>query len=178
MRKRPPDPWHSFFRDIDKTLDQPVELRCLGGFAIAMLYGLPRPTIDVDYLTVVPLDEIGRLESLAGMGSALHTKHGVYAQHVGIVTVPESYEDRLMPIFPSAYRSLRLLGLDAYDLALSKLERNSARDREDVQFLARTVPLDLTVLENRYRSELRPYLAATEHHDLTMRLWIDMLAGR
>ena len=177
-RKRPPEPWHSFFRDIDKTLVQPVELRCLGGFAIAMLYGLPRPTVDVDYLTAVPLDEAGSLESLAGMGSALHARHGVYVQHVGIVAVPESYEDRLMPIFPSAYRFLRLFGLDGYDLALSKLERNSARDREDVQFLARTVPLDLTVLENRYRSELRPYLAATERHDLTIRLWIDMLVGQ
>jgi hypothetical protein len=97
---------------------------------------------------------------------------------VGFVTVPESYEDRLMPIFPSAYRSLRLFGLDAYDLALSKLERNSARDREDIQFLARTVPLDLTVLGNRYRSELRPYLAAPDRHDLTIRLWIDMLVGQ
>jgi len=27
--------------------------RCIGGFAIAMLYGLPRPTVDVDYLSVV-----------------------------------------------------------------------------------------------------------------------------
>jgi hypothetical protein len=177
-RKRPPEPWHSFFRDIDKTLVQPVELRCIGGFAIAMLYGLPRPTVDVDYLSVVPLDETVNLESLAGLESALYTKHGVYVQHVGVVTVPDSYEDRLMPIFPSAYRSLRLFGLDAYDLALSKLERNSARDREDVKFLARAVPLDLIVLENRYRSELRPYLAAAERHDLTIRLWIEMLSGQ
>ncbi|MBZ5586359.1 MAG: hypothetical protein LAQ30_30065 [Acidobacteriia bacterium] len=143
-----------------------------------MLYGLPRPTVDVDYLSVIPLDETTNLESLAGMGSALPTRHGVYVQHVGIVTVPDSYEDRLTPMFPSAYRRLRLLGLDGYDLALSKLERNSARDREDVKFLARAVPLDLAVLEDRYRSELRPYLAAAERHDLTIRLWIQMLGGR
>ncbi len=176
--KQPPEPWRSFLRDIDKTLARPVELRCIGGFAIAMLYGLPRPTVDVDYLSVVPLDETAHLEALAGKGSALHTKHGVYLQHVGIVTVPDSYEDRLIPIFPSAYRSLRLFGLDAYDLALSKLERNSARDREDVKFLARAAPLERTILEDRYRSELRPYLAAAERHDLTIRLWIDMLSGQ
>jgi hypothetical protein len=115
---------------------------------------------------------------LAGKGSALHAKHGVYVQHVGIVTVPDGYEDRLAPIFPSTYRSLRLFGLDAYDLALSKLERNSARDREDVKFLARAVPFDFVVLEDRYRSELRPYLAAAERHDLTIRLWIEMLSGQ
>ena len=143
-----------------------------------MLYGLPRPTVDVDYLSVAPLDETANLESLAGKGSALQIRHGVYVQHVGIVTVPDSYEDRLIPIFPSTYRFLRLFGLDAYDLALSKLERNSARDREDVRFLARAAPLDPTILEGRYRSELRPYLAATERPDLTIRLWIDMLAGQ
>ena len=60
-------------------------------------------------------------------------------------------------------------------VALSKLERNSARDREDVKFLARAVPFDLAVLEQRYRSELRAYLPTIERHDLTMRLWIEML---
>jgi hypothetical protein len=38
-RDRPPEPSHSFFRDIDKTFDQPIALQCIGGFAIAMLYG-------------------------------------------------------------------------------------------------------------------------------------------
>lgn len=171
----PPEPWHSFFLDIDVAFARPVALQCIGGFAIAMLYGLPRPTVDVDFLSVVPSDEIGRLDELAGMGSALHKKHGVYLQHVGIVTVPENYEDRLIPIFPAAYRKVQLEGLEAHDLALSKLERNSGRDREDVKFLARAVPLNLTVLQDRYRLELRPYLVAAERHDLTVRLWLDML---
>jgi len=35
--------------------------------------------------------------------------------------------------------------------------------------------LDLTTLEARYRSEFRPYLAAADRHDLTVRLWIEML---
>src|ERR1039458_4217966 len=68
--ERPPEPWHSFFLDIDQVLVQPVELQCIGGFAIAMLYGLPRPTVDVDYLSVTPIEANAKLESLAGMGSA------------------------------------------------------------------------------------------------------------
>jgi hypothetical protein len=178
LRERPPEPWHSFFLDLDNVLVQPVELQCIGGFAIAMLHGLPRPTVDVDYLSAVPTGETATVESLAGMGSSLHNRHGVYVQHVGFVTVPDSYEDRLTPMFPSAYQRLRLLGLEAYDLALSKLERNSARDREDVRFLARAAHLDPSVLVDRYRSELRPYLAAAERHDLTIRLWIEMLGGK
>jgi hypothetical protein len=177
-RKLPPEPWHSFFLDIDRALAQRADIRCIGGFAIAILYGLPRPTADVDFVSATPVEETAHLQSLAGLGSALHKKHGVYIQHVGIVTLPEKLEDRLMPIFPSAYRNLHLAGLEAHDLALSKLERNSARDREDVRFLARAVPLDLTVLEDRYRSELRPYLAAADRHDLTLRLWLEMLQER
>jgi hypothetical protein len=113
---------------------------------------------------------------LAGEGSALHKKYDVYMQHVGIVTVPDKYNDRLITMFPTTFHRLLLMGLEAHDLALSKLERNSARDREDVKYLARSAPLDLSVLENRYHSELRPYLANTERHDLTMRLWREMLS--
>ena len=174
---RPPEPWRSFFAEIDQALDQPVALHCIGGFAIAMLYGLPRPTVDVDCLTVIPVDKTAPRQSLAGEGSALHKKHGVYLQHVGIVTVPENCDDRLISMFPTTFRRLQLLGLEAHDLALSKLERNSSRDREDVKFLARAAPLDLAVLESRYQSELRPYLANTARHDLTLRLWLEMLSG-
>jgi hypothetical protein len=117
------------------------------------------------------------LQSLAGEGSVLHEKYGIYLQHVGIVTVPEDYEDRLITMFPRAFRRLVLRGLEAHDLALSKLERNSARDREDVKYLAKAAPLDLSVLESRYRHELRPYLADSDRHDLTIRLWLEMLSG-
>ena len=103
-----------------------------------------------------PVEEIAPLQSLAGEGSALHKKYGVYVQHVGVVTVPENYTDRLTLMFPIAYRRLVFMGLEGHDLALSKLERNSARDREDVKYLACAAPLDLAVLESRYVSELRP----------------------
>jgi hypothetical protein len=175
--KRPPEPWKSLLVDIDAALDRHVVLHCIGGFAIAMLYDLPRPTVDIDYVSVIPVEKTAALQSLASEGSALHKKHGVYLQYVGIAPVPDNYSDRLIPMFPKAFRRLRLLGLEAHDLALSKLERNSARDREDIKFLARVAPLNLSVLESRYYSELRPYLANVERHDLTMHLWLEMLSG-
>ena len=174
--KRPPEPWNSFFLDIDGALDRHVVLNCIGGFAIAMLYELPRPTVGVDCVGALPVEETAPLEWMAGEGSALHRKYGVHLQHIGIVTVPENYTDRLIPMFPTAFRRLALFGLEAHDLALSKLERNASRDREDIKFLAHAAPLDLSVLESRYRSELRPYLANTDRHDLTMRLWMEMLS--
>jgi hypothetical protein len=67
------------------------------------------------------------------------------------------------------------MALDPYDIALSKLERNNQKDRDDVRFLARTVPLDLSLLEERYRTELRWQLGRPDREDLTMQLWIEML---
>jgi hypothetical protein len=72
-----------------------------------------------------------------------------------VAKVPENYEDRLSEIFPRVFKHLRLLGLDPYDLALSKRERNIQRDRDAVKHLAKTVPFDLEVLKRRYQKELR-----------------------
>jgi hypothetical protein len=112
---------------------------------------------------------------LGMQGSALHKKYKIYLDHVGVAHVPENYEDRLTEIFPKAFKHLRLLALDPYDLALSKLERNIQRDRDDVKHLARTVPLDLEVLTERYQRELRWQLGNPEREDLTLRLWIEVI---
>ena len=68
------------------------------------------------------------------------------------------YESRLTEMFPGSFKKIRLLALDAYDIALSKLERNVQRDRDDVKYLARTLPMDLKLLAHRYEEELKPIL--------------------
>ena len=83
LRDRPPEPWNSFLSELDGKLTRPVTLTCIGGFTIAMLYGLPRPTVDIDCLSVTPVADTAVLESLAGKDSELHRKRGVYLQHVG-----------------------------------------------------------------------------------------------
>lgn len=170
-----PEPWRSFLSDIDATLVEDVEVHCLGGFVITVMYDLARPTADMDVIAITPRSEIESLMSLAGQGSDLHRKHKAYLQLVGVATVPESYEERLTEIFPGGFKHLRLFALDPYDLALSKLERNTQRDRDDVKHLARTLPLDLNVLQERYREELRPNLGNPKREDLTLKLWIETI---
>jgi hypothetical protein len=92
-----------------------------------------------------------------------------------VATVPEDYEARLLEMFPGAYMNLRLMALDPYDLALSKLERNSQKDRDDVRFLAKRVPFDLDLLQQRYRTELRWQLGVAKREDLTLELWVEMI---
>ncbi len=41
---------------------------------MAMQYGLPRPTVDIDYIEVVPVYETARLQALAEEGTPLHRK--------------------------------------------------------------------------------------------------------
>jgi hypothetical protein len=171
----PPEPWGSFLQELDAALPQPIELHCLGGFVMTMLYGLARPTADVDYLAIAPLDQLPLVERSAGRGSELHRKYGLYLQRVGVATVPENYADRLSELFPVAFERLRLLGLDPYDLALSKIERNTQRDRDDVRYLARRIPLHPDMLVQRYKEELRPNLLNPEREDLTLKLWIEAI---
>lgn len=92
----------------------------------------------------------------------------------GIATPPEDYEERLVPLYAGAWKHLRLFALEAHDVALSKLERNSERDRYDVQQLATAGYLNSKTLRERYYKELRPnFLAHETRHDLTLKLWLE-----
>jgi len=147
----------------------------LGGFAMTVLYGLERPTSDVDVLPIGSNPAFESLIDVAGEESKLHKKYKVYLQVVGVAPVADGYEERLMEIAPGTFRHLRLLALDPYDLALAKLERNTQRDRDDVRHLGRTVPFDLNMLKTRYEKELRPFFGNPEREDLTMALWVEAI---
>lgn len=145
----------------------------LRGFVVTQLYGVARSTSDVDFLCVVPNVQ-GFLTDIAGKGSALHRKHKLYLDAVTVATPPEDYEHRLVPMFARSWTHLRLHALEAHDIAVSKLERNYERDRNDVQQLARAGHLNRETLRDRYYKELRPNLLAHEaRHDLTLELWVE-----
>jgi hypothetical protein len=175
----PPEPWRSFLHDLDTRLKAAVALRCLGGFVVTQQYGIGRGTSDIDFLSISAMSAEDNVEVLAGLGSDLYKKYRVYLQYVGIATPPCDYAERLQRMFPKAqWRKLQLFALDPVDLALSKLERNSDRDREDVLRLAQAGYIDCGVLKARYLEEVRPYLLNKhEWHDQTLELWIEMIAA-
>ena len=135
--------------------------------------GVARTTSDLDFLGIVPNMRTELME-VAGRDSPLHKKHKVHLDAVTVTTPAENYEERLVPMFPgAAWRCLQVFALEAHDLALSKLERNYERDRNDVQQLARAGYLKPEILRQRYHSELRPYLVNEARHDLTLQLWLE-----
>jgi hypothetical protein len=81
-------------------------------------------------------------------------------------------------MYPGRFKNLHLHAPGPYDLVLSKLERNSQKDRDDVAFLAESLHLRPEVLRERYQKELRPYLANEDRHDLTLKLWLDVCFER
>jgi len=169
------EPWKSFLSEIDSQLEQRVDLHCLGGFVLTTLYGLPRTTADLDVVALPSLSSSAKLISIAGRGSQLHKRYRVYLDLVGVAPLPEDYESRLTEAFSGWFKNIRLLMLDPYDIALSKIERNTQRDRDDVKYLARKLPMDLRLLEQRYEEELKPILGNPERESLTLRLWIEAI---
>lgn len=172
----PPDlhaPWKQFLGELDGLLNEPIQLHCIGGFAVVAAYGLPRSTNDLDYVTLISTCDQD-LEQLAGEGSDLADKYKVHVHRVTVASLPLNYDDRLSEIFASLFHNIRLFVLDPYDLALSKLSRNIARDREDVKHIIQTQKLDPTILRQRYEEELRVNLIGPpEKHDLTLKLWLE-----
>ena len=146
---KPPSPWDGFLRELDGLLRGQVQVHCIGGFVVSMYYGLPRPTADIDYYALLPHQSIGDLQRWAGPDSTLAKKYKVHLQYVPMVSLPEDYAERLSAIYPGRYENLRLYAPDPYDLILSKLERNSPKDRDDVAFLAGSLHLSRALLRER-----------------------------
>lgn len=93
---------------------------------------------------------------------------------MGNHSLPDLYVERLTELFPGELEKLRLFEIEAHDLALSKLARNHPVDREDVAYLAKTVPLNADILRTRYERELRPIIIGDpKTHDQTLEMWIE-----
>jgi hypothetical protein len=171
------EPWNTFLREIDRQLEHEIVIHCLGGFVLAALFDLPRPTADIDYVAAAPANRSPELLTLAGAGTPLAKQHGLYVQFVTVADLPDDYEDRLIDITPRSLSKLRLRALSPEDLLLAKLTRNSPKDIYDVRFLAEHGAVDPNLFRKLYRDHLRPYLVNTEKHDLTADLWLEEIEG-
>ena len=164
-------PWLAFLSELDILLPCPVEIRCLGAFLLTAVYALPRFTGDLDCLAVMPSEATAVVEELAGRNSGLAKKHRVWLQHVGmgIVDLPDDYERRLERL-EFDFEKLQLSALEVYDLVLSKLTRNSPKDREDVKFIAQQQNLSYTVACDRFVQEMKPWVARADWHESTLQM--------
>lgn len=151
----PLSPWKEFLEEIDRQLTIDCRVVVFGGFAVTQEYGLSRETNDIDLLDVVPRGLGSILVELAGRESLLAKRHRVYLDLVVMANPPYDYESRLQPMYDGAFTHLQLFVMDPYDVALTKLKRDSDKDFQDVLQLAHKIPFNLELFEERYLKELR-----------------------
>ncbi len=163
-------PWGPLLAELDAALPQQVILHCVAGFALKALYDMPRVTADIEYIRTVPSFAVTVLNRIAGQDSELAKKHKVYLQFTNTLEMPENYEQRLRHL-DLGFSKLRLLMPDPYDLLLSKLTRNSPKDREDVKFVIKNAGIIFETLEKRFENEMKPWIPNSVRHQLTLKLW-------
>jgi hypothetical protein len=172
----PPSPWKEFLLALDAKMTEVCTLPCFGGFAVTQEYGISRPTSDIDVLDVAPPHAVDSLIREGGQGSPLAIEHKVYLDFVGIANPPYEYGSRLKPMYPGTFQHLRLMVMDPYDLALTKLKRDSDKDFQDVLQLAEKIPFDLVLFEKRYKEELRDNTTGkAEDNDITFIRWMEAI---
>lgn len=170
----PAEPWQSFLAELDAQLEGPADFRCIGGFIVSQHYGLGRETADLDLLSIIPKQAVDRVSAVAGRGSQLQKKHRVCIDYVQVANYPDSYESRLIRVFP-LWTNVRLWALEPHDLALTKLERSSERDIRDVMYLAKAEYINQGTLLARFEAEMEPYITGRTPtwHRTTLDMWIE-----
>ena len=153
--------WRAFLVDVDQALDQKFTLRCLGGFVLAALYALPRPTGDMDYIEITPRESERDLIAIAGQSSRLARKHKLFIHRTTISTYPDEFESRMQKLELGLQR-LEMFVLGPYDLVLSKLCSDRPKDEEDAKYLIRKAALHREELSRIWESEMR-YQVAPRH---------------
>ena len=162
--------WLSFLRELDSELSRAVDVYCIGGFVLYAQYQIPRVTGDIDYLKTAPADAANEIEALAGADSKLGKKYRIHVHAAGVTDLPEDFESRLQPL-NFGLGKIRLYAVDPYDLVLSKLTRNSSKDRADVKWVARQLQLSYKVLMQRWEKEMAPWIANHDRHRRSLQLW-------
>jgi hypothetical protein len=117
-----------------------LALHCFGGFVVCFFDHLTLSIADIDDCTAVPANL--NLNEVAGESSALAKKYKVWLCRVAETNLLEDYDERLTEMVPGVLKSLKLLVPDPYDCILSKLERNSLKDRDDTDYLFKTQKLN------------------------------------
>ena len=77
-REAIPEPWRSFLNELDRIATTTVRLDCIGGFVVTMLYGLSRPTADVDVLEIAPRAAADAFSQVAMLGGPLFQKFRLF----------------------------------------------------------------------------------------------------
>jgi hypothetical protein len=131
-----------FLKSIDGELARHAEeghtldLYLIGRSALVLLYGLDLATKDIDILYFHGSRLQEKAVELFGKGTLNAERWGFYLEPVpqGLPPIPSAYCNNSEPI-PGEWRVIRPKCPEPHDLAVTKLKRFHAKDREDLQIM-------------------------------------------
>jgi hypothetical protein len=120
-----------------------LDFYLIGRSALILRYGLNIGTKDVDIVHFHGSQLELKAVELFRAGTANAERFGFYLEPVpqGLSPIPDTYLSRSEPI-PGRWRVLRPMQPDPHDLAVTKLRRFHAKDREDLRILCDSGDLD------------------------------------
>jgi Nucleotidyltransferase of unknown function (DUF6036) len=150
-----------FLNDLDTGLvphanGERLDLYHIGRSALVWKHGFIAATQDVDVVKPQGDERLMALAlSLFGKGTGKAKDHGLFLEEVvsAFPPLPAGFRNRATEA-AEQWVVIRLFHLDDHDLAVSKLRRFAAKDREDVRNLCDLGLLDPAVLEQRLESAL------------------------
>jgi hypothetical protein len=149
--------------ELDQRLGEPsspkLPFQIIGATALALQTGYERGTKDGDVLETLELSPVtGLLRQLAGKSAPLAAKHGVYLDLVapGLPFLPQGPCWHRLGELNQALQRIEVSVLDVVDVVVSKLNRFSANDLDDIEAMIDRdlVPHDLLIARFRAAADL------------------------
>jgi hypothetical protein len=161
-----------FLVAIDKHIDQPYELRLIGGSAAALGYGVQTVTKDIDALP-------GKLTLIASAIEKAREETGlsIPIEEVGVYNAPYNFEDRARTVPIDGLKHLVVKVPEKHDLVLMKMTRGQDPDLEVAEKIFRLQGLDKDTLIDRYLDEMDAAIGHRPMLDLNCRALISRLFG-
>lgn len=158
--------------DLDRRWPRPLArrlpLRFLGATALVLQTDFDRGTKDGDVLEAVELGpHAATLRGLAGPGSDLAARHGVYLDLVaaGLPFLPQAPTWHPLAVL-TGLSNLDVAVLDVVDVVVTKLKRFSASDQADVAAMVDRDLVPHDALVARFRSAVELYVLDARASDL------------
>jgi Nucleotidyltransferase of unknown function (DUF6036) len=158
------------FARVDARLNKKIDLFIIGGASAILGYNVSKVTNDVDVdgeidseLSKIFSEEVKKL------------KLDLYLSSKGVFYPPDDYRSRSRSIdFPK--NKLRVWFLDQYDLAISKIDRGSEKDYDDIKRVHVKSPFKRKVLIKIFKDEYINVVATGNKREKMMNL-LDLVSN-
>jgi hypothetical protein len=161
----------SFLAAVDSYLAAPARMIVIGGSAVALGYGVGRPTNDVD-----TFETDFRLIISAVEKARQQTGLDIPVSNAPVADLPYHFTDRLQPVLPELER-LSVFVPEAHDLVLSKMVRATQHDFEAIEELHAVAQLNFDLLLERYLDEMDHAVTDLDTLDLKFFICVRSLFG-